>query len=161
MSSSKDDRPILVPVDFSSDSEAALVYAADISALMHSPLLVLHVVHDPGEAPGYYAVKHRKKHLRKLEDVAADMLKNFMQEVGKTHPRLTAIADAKTELVTGLPVNRILEMADKSGARMIIMGSQGRTGLSHALVGSKAEQVVRLAQIPITIIKSEKVKKEK
>ena len=90
MSSSKDDRPILVPVDFSSDSEAALVYAADISALMHSPLLVLHVVHDPGEAPGYYAVKHRKKHLRKLEDVAADMLKNFMQEVGKTHPRLTA-----------------------------------------------------------------------
>ena len=88
------------------------------------------------------------------------MLKGFMQEVGKTHPRLTTISDAKTRLVTGLPVNRILEMADKSGARMIIMGSQGRTGLYHALVGSKAEQVVRLAQIPVTIVKSEKVTKD-
>lgn len=161
MASSNDDRPILVPVDFSSDSEAALVYAADLATLVHSPLLVLHVVHDPGEAPGYYAVKHRKKHLRKLEDVAADMLKGFMQDVGNTYPQLTAIANARTKLVTGLPVNRILEMADKSGARMIIMGSQGRTGLSHALLGSKAEQVVRLAQIPITIIKSKKVKKDK
>lgn len=161
MASSKDDRPILVPVDFSPDSEAALVYAAELAAITQSPLLVLHVVHDPGDAPGYYAVKHRKKHLRKLEDVAADMAKEFLQKVGNKHPLLTAIAEAKTKLVTGLPVNRIMEMADKSGARMIIMGSQGRTGLSHVLLGSKAEQVVRLAQVPITIVKQEKAKKNK
>ncbi|MGB5472794.1 MAG: universal stress protein, partial [Gammaproteobacteria bacterium] len=56
---------------------------------------------------------------------------------------------------TGLPVNRILELADKSAARMIVMGSQGRTGLARALLGSKAEQVVRLAHIPVTIVKSD------
>jgi len=39
---------------------------------------------------------------------------------------------------------------------MIVMGSQGRTGLAHALLGSKAEQVVRLSPIPVTIVKSNK-----
>ena len=37
---------------------------------------------------------------------------------------------------------------------MIVMGSQGRTGLAHVLLGSKAEQVVRLAPIPVTIVKA-------
>jgi nucleotide-binding universal stress UspA family protein len=56
-------------------------------------------------------------------------------------------------LVVGLPVNRILESAEKIHARMIVMGSQGRTGLAHALLGSKAEQVVRLSPAPVMIVK--------
>ncbi|MGB5535376.1 MAG: universal stress protein, partial [Thiogranum sp.] len=59
-------------------------------------------------------------------------------------------------LVVGLPVNRILEVAKKSDASMIVMGSQGRTGLAHALLGSKAEQVVHLSPIPVTIVKADK-----
>ncbi len=147
--------PILVPVDFSPDSEAALACAAELSALMKTPLLILHVVHDPGEAPGYYAVKGHDKHLQKLEDVAAGMFEEFIQVFSTAHPKLAAIKTAETRLVTGLPVNRILEIADKSGARMIVMGSQGRTGLARALLGSKAESVVRLAHIPVTIVKSD------
>jgi len=38
---------------------------------------------------------------------------------------------------------------------MIVMGSQGRTGLAHALLGSKAEQIVHLSPIPVTIIKAD------
>jgi universal stress protein A len=38
---------------------------------------------------------------------------------------------------------------------MIVMGSQGRTGLAHLLLGSKAERVVRLSPIPVTIVKAE------
>jgi nucleotide-binding universal stress UspA family protein len=149
-------RPILVPVDFSADSEAALVCAAELSTLFNAPLLVVHVVHDPGEAPGYYAVKGHNKHLQKLEDVAAEMFEEFLRTFAETHPELVAITTAETTLVTGLPVSRILEIADRSGARMIVMGSQGRTGLAHALLGSKAEQVVRLARIPVTIVKSDR-----
>lgn len=148
-------RPILVPVDFSPDSEAALRCAAELAMLFKAPLLIVHVVHDPGEAPGYYAVKGHNKHLQKLEDVASGMFQEFMQAFSADHPELVAIGDAETRLVTGLPVNRILELADKSGARMIVMGSQGRTGLARALLGSKAEQVVRLARIPVTIVKSD------
>ena len=63
--------------------------------------------------------------------------------------------------MVGLPVNRILEVAKKSDARMIVMGSQGRTGLKHALLGSKAEQVVHLSPIPVTIVKADKTADKK
>lgn len=154
MSDGADGRPILVPVDFSPDSEAALTCAAELAAMVGAPLKVLHVVHDPGQAPGYYAVRSDGKHLQKLEDVAADMLGTFMADVIARHPELAALSTAETVLVTGLPVNRILEIAERIGARMIVMGSQGRTGLAHALLGSKAERVVRLAPVPVTIVKA-------
>ena len=58
--------------------------------------------------------------------------------------------------MVGLPVTRILEVATKTEAQMIVMGSQGRTGLSHLLLGSKAEKVAQLAPIPVTIVKTPK-----
>lgn len=161
MTSDTKPRPILVPVDFSPDSEAALLYAATLADVLDQPLLVLHVVHDLSEAPGYYTVKGRNKHLHRLEDVAADMLHDFMEKQKKKHPDLAALATAATTLVTGLPVTRILEVSDKVRARLIIMGSQGRTGITHMLLGSKAEQIVRLAQVPVTIVKPERKKKKK
>ena len=56
--------------------------------------------------------------------------------------------------MVGTPVTRILEVAKKKQASMIIIGSHGRTGLSHLLVGSKAERVVQLSPIPVTVVKS-------
>lgn len=147
------DQPILVPVDFSAHSAVALERGAGLAGALKVPLLVLHVVHDLGEAPGYYAVKGRGKQLRRMEDVASDMLDEFIHAARKKHPKHPALENAETALVVGLPVNRILEVAKKSGASMIVMGSQGRTGLAHALLGSKAEQVVHLSPIPVTIVK--------
>jgi len=152
--------PILVPVDFSVYSEAALLYAAELAERIGAPLAVLHVVHDLGEAPGYYSVKGRKKQLRRMEDVAADMLDEFLNEVRKAHPKHHTLASAETLLVVGLPVTRILETAEKIEARMIVMGSQGRTRLKHIMLGSKAEQVVNLSPIPVTIVKAKKEKSE-
>jgi nucleotide-binding universal stress UspA family protein len=146
-------RPILVPVDFSEYSEAALLCAAELAQVLGSELIILHVVHDPGDAPGYYAVKGRNKQLERLEDVAARMLEEFVKKIRSEHPEQAALRSATTQLVTGLPVNRILESAGKVQARMIVMGSQGRTGLAHMMLGSKAEQVVRLSPIPVTIVK--------
>jgi nucleotide-binding universal stress UspA family protein len=77
-----------------------------------------------------------------------------VDNVKNKNPHNKAIKTAQTELVTGLPVNRILEVAEQSHARMIVMGSQGRTGLSHVLLGSKAERVVHLSPIPVTIVKN-------
>jgi len=60
-------------IEYGSLSEPALEMAEKLGA----PLTVLHVVHDLGDAPGYYSVKGRKKQLRRMEDVAADMLSEF------------------------------------------------------------------------------------
>lgn len=152
--SKKDKRPILVPVDFSAHSEAALEFAADLAERLGSSIAVLHVVHDPGEAPGYYRVKGRKKQLRRLEDVAEDMLNEFMKKMIKRQPKRTVLRQAKRLLVIGLPATRILEVAEKLKPRMVVMGSAGRTGLSHFLLGSKAEQLVRICPFPVTIVKA-------
>jgi nucleotide-binding universal stress UspA family protein len=156
MTKNDNNESILVPVDFSPHSETALVCAAELAEKLGSKLVILHVVHDLSEAPGYYAVKGKDKQLRRMEDVAAEMLDEFFHKMKKKHPGLHAIEYASTMLVVGLPVNRILESAEKIRARMIVMGSQGRTGLARAMLGSKAEQVVRLAPIPVMIVKDGK-----
>ena len=122
-------RPLLVPVDFSAYSVAALLLASDLADGLGARLVVLHVVHDPLNMPGYYARMTRKKTLTLMEDIAAEMLDEFMTKVAMRNP--------------------------ERKARMIVMGSQGATGLKHLLLGSVAEQVLGLAKLPVTIVKEQ------
>jgi len=145
--------PVLVPVDFSPYSAAALVWAAEICDCMGAPLIVLHVAHDPESAPGYYLRSKRKKHLRRIEEAAEEMMEEFLHEVARDNPDAAQLQELESMLVHGLPVTRILEVAKKIDARMIVMGSQGRTGLPHLLLGSKAERVAQLSPVPVTIVK--------
>ena len=57
-------------------------------------------------------------------------------------------------MVLGLPVTRILEVAEALAPLMVVMGSHGRTGLDNLIIGSKAAQVVQLCSFPVTIVKS-------
>jgi nucleotide-binding universal stress UspA family protein len=147
--------PILIPVDFSAHSEAALVFAAKLASCMQLHLQVLHVVHDPGEMPGYFARIAKKKTLARMQDVAAEMLEEFVSGVQKRHNDLKELKKAEIILVTGIPVTRIIQVADKNKAAMIVMGCKGQTGLKHLLVGSVAEQVVQLASVPVTVVKAQ------
>ena len=146
--------PILVPVDFSEHSEAALLFAGELANCISGSLVVLHVIHDPGDAPGFYAGRQTKNELKDMEDVAREMMNEFLQKIAEKNPDNLVLGNIEPMLIVGLPVTRILEAAKKVGARMVVMGSKGRTGLSHVLLGSKAEQVVRLSPIPVTIVKA-------
>jgi nucleotide-binding universal stress UspA family protein len=149
-------RPLLVPVDFSEHSEAALREACELAEAVNAPLVVLHVVHDPGNMPGYYTKVTKKKHLIRIEDAAAKMFESFLKSVAKNNPDCGRLKKVDTILVTGLPVTRILEVAKKVDARMVVMGSQGRTGFQHMMLGSKAERVAQLCPVPVTIVKAKK-----
>ena len=151
---------ILVPVDFSPHSAAALVWAARLSECLATPLLVLHVAHDLESAPGYYLRSKRKKHLRRIEEAATEMMSEFLEQVAADHPQSKPLQKPESLLVLGLPVTRILEVADGIDASMIVMGSQGRTGLPHLLLGSKAERIAQLSPIPVTIVKGRKKAKQ-
>lgn len=144
--------PVLVAVDFSPDSEAALLWACGYAAQVGADVVVLHVVHDPVEAPGSYR-RSEADALRPMEEIAAEVLDQFIEKFGKAHPELQALVTLKTRLVSGLPATRIVEVADKIEARMIVVGSRGLTGLPHLLLGSKAERVAQLASRPVTIVK--------
>jgi nucleotide-binding universal stress UspA family protein len=145
--------PVLVAIDFSRFSETALVWGAKAARAFEAPLLILHVVHDPGSAPGYYGrAKKHKKHLTRIEETAAEVMSDFMKQMRKKHPKLPD--DLQHRLVVGLPITRILEVAKEVDAQLIVMGSRGRTGLPHILLGSKAEKVAQLAPMAVTIVKN-------
>jgi nucleotide-binding universal stress UspA family protein len=147
-------RPILVPVDFSSCSEAALLFAAHFAGCAQAPLLVLHVVHEPRHDPGFYRRGHGHSALmRPLVDVARDMLVDFMADVGRHDSMRAALDGAGTRLVSGLPARRIQEIALHEDAALIVMGSHGRTGLSRLTVGSVAAEVARHSPVPVTVVK--------
>ncbi len=148
-------RPLLVPVDFSRHSEAALLEACRLAECMDAPLVVLHVVHDPEDMPGYYTRVTKKKDLLRIEDAAAEMFDSFLKTVAKNNPDCKQLKKLDTMIVVGLPVTRILEVAEKIDARMVVMGSQGRSGFQHMVLGSKAERVAQLCAVPVTIVKSE------
>ncbi len=155
MSKKDDENILLVAVDFTSFSEEALLFASKLAEKLEAKLLVLHVIHDPAETPGFYAQKgKKKKFIRTMEDSATEMMEEFLEKMRKAHPKHESIKKAISLLVVGTPVTRIIEIAQKKKACMIIMGSHGRTGLSHLLVGSKAERVVQLSPIPVTIVKA-------
>ena len=145
--------PILVAADFSENSKTAVIWAIDLATALNAPLVLIHIVHDRAEGPGYY--RHDKKDaMRPMEDVAEKMMQKFLVTLGDESPISKTFENLETRIVTGLPVSRILETAENIDARMIVMGSQGLTGIAHLLIGSKAEQVVRLARIPVTIVKN-------
>jgi len=146
-------KPILVPVDFSGHSLAALLMACELADCTGQPVTILHVVHDPADMPGYYALVTKKKKVAHIEDLAQEAFDIFLQDAIEQNPKVKLLQEAQTRLVLGLPVNRILEMIDITKASMVVMGSHGRTGMQHILLGSKAEQVVRLCPVPIMIVK--------
>lgn len=146
---------LLVPVDFSLPSEAALRVACRLAVDMKAIPLLLHVVHDPVDMPGYYSKALMKKPLLgHIEDVAAEMLQDFLARAAQKHDEVAGCTGIESLLVRGRPTTRIVEVAQKYGVKMIIMGSQGRTGFKHLMMGSVAEQVMRLSPIPVTIVKS-------
>lgn len=155
MSGARDRAPILVATDFSDDAAAAFEWAADTARAFDAPLHVLHVVHDRLDQPGTYAGR-----LDGLEEKATDVAREMLDEwvearVAEQATTGRASVEVDSALVQGIPETRILEVAEQLGARMIVMGGQGQTRLSHILLGSRVERVARLSRIPVTIVRSE------
>jgi len=148
-----DGRLILVPVDFSEHSASALAQAAGFAEMMDATLIVLHVVHDPGDMPGYYSKLIKKKRATRIQDIAAEAFEQFVENVIEANADREALYKAEKLMVKGLPVTRILEVAKYVNPVMVVMGSQGRTGLKNLVMGSKAAQIVQLCPLPVTIVK--------
>ena len=150
---------LLVAVDFSPYSKQALCFAGQLAEKLKAQLLVLHVIHDPAEAPGFYAQKgKKKKFLKSMEEAAEEMMEEFLLKMRQAHSDLVPIKKAKALLVVGTPVTRIVEVAEKKQVGMIIMGSHGRTGLAYLLAGSKVQGVVQLSSVPVTVVKTPRKK---
>ena len=148
-------QPLMVPVDFSRHSMAALEFALNLAKDTHREVAILHVVHDPEQAPGYYQ-DQAKDGVLTMDDVAANMCEAFLAEAKEAMPHFDNTL-VKTILVAGSPSKRILEVAEKIDAYMIIMGSHGRRGIEGLFIASKTLKVSKRSGRPVTIVKAPEV----
>ncbi|MBE0543047.1 MAG: universal stress protein [Verrucomicrobia bacterium] len=139
-------RTILVPVDFSERSRAALNYAVTLAQDFGGSLMVLHVL-DPLLAAGRLDSARLRQLKSSSRDEAAKQLRALSCELVKSGVR--------TELLlrNGPATDIIVAFAIARKADLIIMGSQGRTGLRRLLIGSVAERVVRHAHCPVLVVR--------
>lgn len=154
-----DDGPkqtLLVAVDFSKHSISALLYAARLAKRLGDRLVVLHVIHDQegGDYQDKKLKKGEKKRLKRLEEIAAEMMQELLQQQIDQNPDIKGILKkAEVMLVSGLTVTKVLQVIEKISPEMLVLGNTGRSSLKHILLGSKAEQLARLCPIPVTLVK--------
>lgn len=153
-------RPILVPVDFCSTSKEAAAFACRLAQDVDMPILVLHVMHEapPDHHTGYYRQHDVSRRVLPLEEVARDMVEDFLDGLEKADSSLAALKSARRLVVPGLPGERIPEVAERENAAMVVMGSCGRGGISRLFSGSVAKEVARRCSVPVTVIKESDIR---
>ncbi len=136
-------KKVLVPVDFSEESFAAVDSALELVENA-SDVTVAYVLQDlspmePGELWQTVDTESRIKHAMKaLRERLA----------GEKHK------DIRLDVVIGDPGHEITELAEREGSDLIVLPSHGRTGIKRILIGSVAERVVRLAHCPVLVLRS-------
>jgi nucleotide-binding universal stress UspA family protein len=161
---------ILVPVDFSPYAANALRYALGIAERFASSIIVLHVI--PRETTTH-ALSQRLGHrdlpffgpLRPpesapavpsevAEEVVIDLREQAYTALQAFLPAQIAHHTVELRVLAGQPFERILETAAHEKVALIVLGTHGRTGLTHFVMGSVAERVVRLAPCPVLTVKA-------
>ena len=139
---------ILFATDFSESSEHAFEYALSLAQQFKSRLIILHVINEPVDLRGFYVPHVSFENLEKeIEQGAQKMMEKFC---------VSHIADFnnyETHIVTGIPFEEILKRAESDQASLIVLGTQGRSGIDHLLFGSTAERVVRKALCPVVTVR--------
>lgn len=140
---------ILVPVDFSPYAERAFWYAAKLAQRVGARLEVIHVVEDPFATGAWNTEMY--------VPAVPELIRNLAEDAER---RMTTLKDgaaalgvaASTGVIAGRPAQAIVERAKAGGFDLIVMGTHGRTGLSHVVMGSVAERVMRKAPCPVLTI---------
>lgn len=148
---------ILAPTDFSRSSGFALEWAANLAEALRADLTLLHVVSEEEgrileEVIGEGAAVQVPRGVR--ENVLEERRKKFTEQFRIVLPEYLRKALTVEEVLRiGVPFLEIVKTAKEKDVDLIVMGTHGRTGLSHVLIGSVAEKVVHHAHCPVLTIK--------
>jgi nucleotide-binding universal stress UspA family protein len=142
------EKVVLVALDFSAPGLAALAWALDHAAAIGASLHVVHVIDrrwrladltsDPATLAG---------ELAQVERAAAGELRRLTEEA---RARLAGVHE---HVAVGRPADEIVRLAHDLAAQTVVVGSHGHDAISHLLVGSVAERVVRTATCNVMVVK--------
>lgn len=137
---------ILLPTDGSDGIEAATNHAGAIAERFDATVHVLSVVDTRNrfESP---ASGLSAEAWKEAEGERAD------HAIETTVAALSETLSVETAVVEGVPKTAILDYIDDEGMDMVVMGTHGRTGLDHYLIGSVAEKVVRRSPVPVVTVR--------
>lgn len=141
---------ILVPIDFSAPSDAALDYARHVATRFGGSLHLLHVAEDP-----YRALYSAEVYVPEVEGWRDEILSDAIARL-KDRLRASDLTElhATVDAIIGTPAACIVEYAGARGMDLIVMATHGRGGMSHLLMGSVAERVVRTAPCPVLTVRN-------
>jgi nucleotide-binding universal stress UspA family protein len=141
---------ILLASDFSENSRRATEFACGLAEKFGAELHLLHVC--PHAAAMLPEVSGNEDAAGNYEHAAEQAA--LQQLEGLLDPAWSAGRSIVRATRTGLPVAEIVRYARESAVDLIVLGTHGRTGLAHLLMGSVAENVVRHAACPVLTIRS-------
>lgn len=142
-------KPIVFGTDFSPASKAAFSKALELARKEGAELVIVHVYEPPADL----------SHSGLADDViTAEFENTIRRDAQKQLDVLLAEAraagiNARGEILAGHTAKRLAELADKSGAAMIVVGTHGRTGLKKLVVGSVASQVIATSPCPVLTVR--------
>ncbi|MEE8138385.1 MAG: universal stress protein [Thermoanaerobaculia bacterium] len=145
-------RTILVPTDFSRDTESSLGAARDLLAdgKDAAKIILLHVYHLPFEYTAYGTIPTSVDFYKDVQGSAEERLAEMAEPLRQAGWRI------ETAAREGYPPEVIVEEAEGLGADLIALGTHGRSGLAHLLLGSTAERVVQHARCPVLTVRRPK-----
>lgn len=140
---------VLVATDFSETSVAALAYGRDLARAFGARLHVLHV------AEAISATAGEEFFPGDLEGLQADVVKRAAERLDAllTDHDLTMLRATPAVRPSSDVAGTIIDYAKASHVDVIVVGTHGRTGVSHLFMGSVAEHVVRKAPCPVLVVR--------
>jgi nucleotide-binding universal stress UspA family protein len=143
---------ILVPIDLSPHSERAFGFATELARRFGAQLTLVHIVEDPFATGAWGAETYTPNVGELLQEMIAGAERQLTP--WKDRPAAQGLT-VQTAVITGRPAQSIIDYAASNGCDLIVMGTHGRTGLSHAVLGSVAERVVQKARCPVLTVRAD------
>ena len=139
-------KKILCPIDHSDCSKEALKYAVSFAMRDEAKLYLLHIIDIRSFNESLNAMPTQIPDNETLEQLRIKLLDCIPEEIRDD-------MDVEAIVAQGIPFAEIISTAKEKKIDMIVIGSHGRTGLSHMMLGSVSEKVVRKAPCPVLTVR--------
>jgi nucleotide-binding universal stress UspA family protein len=141
---------ILVPLDGSRPGEAVLPWAKELVRRTKAKLFLLHVILSPNNLTGVanYAISFEEQLIETLRKQGREYISGVA--AGLEREKL----DLNYDLITGMPAETIIDYAKKNDMDLIAMSTHGRTGVGRFVLGSIADKVVHISEVPVLLIRA-------
>ncbi len=139
-------KKILCPIDHSDCSKEALKYAVSFAMKDEAKLYLLHIIDIRSFNDSLVAMSQQIPDEETLEQLRMKLLDCIPEDIRDD-------MDVEATVIQGIPFAEIISTAKEKEIDMIVIGSHGRTGISHMMLGSVSEKVVRKAPCPVLTVR--------